>query len=432
MTFRDACLQFGITEDKLYNDDSDAEDNLYSNNSNRADEEGMQISEEEEETAPFDDNEGNVEIFKENATDEGDEEDEETVNANDCDTDHEDEECVLSRKEIEYSTPPISARRRMRNTLTQSFKVIANPRDIESFELFLSEDILRTVLMHTNRKAREISRTLSTPQPFKIFSMDELKAGLAIILRAESDRDNFTKLDNLWQPEDSKPFYRAVMFLVRFKFLLRCLQFDNWNTREERKVHNKFPAVVEIWDIFLISLRRACIPDYCITVDELLVRYRGRIPDGTYILSKPRKYGLKMFWACESSSGYVLNGLPYGDKEGDQVHRNLTHDIVTRLLEPYFGKDRDVCTDNIFTSYNLAKLLLQENLTLLGTTRKHRREVPGSLNRKIEIYFSKFLFNHVNGICLFAYQAKKNKNPVMLLSSSHADNWKLLMKQKKQ
>ena len=257
MTFIDACLQFGITEDKLYNDDSDAEDNLYSNNSNRADEEGMQISEEEEETAPVDDNEGNVEIFKENATDEGDEEDEETVNANDCDTDHEDEECVLSRKEIEYSTPPISARQRMRNILTQSFKVIANPRDIESFELFLSEDILRTVLMHTNRKAREISRTLSTPQPFKTFSMDELKAGLAIILRAESDRDNFTKLDNLWQPEDSKPFYRAVMFLVRFKFLLRCLQFDNWNTREERKVHNKFPAVVEIWDIFLISLRRA-------------------------------------------------------------------------------------------------------------------------------------------------------------------------------
>ena len=37
MTFRDDCVQLGITEHKLYNDDSDAEDNLYSNtcNSNR-------------------------------------------------------------------------------------------------------------------------------------------------------------------------------------------------------------------------------------------------------------------------------------------------------------------------------------------------------------------------------------------------------------
>ena len=89
-----------------------------------------------------------------------------------------------------------------------------------------------------------------------------------------------------------------------------------------------------------------------------------------------------------------------------------------RLLEPYFGTGRDVCTDNFITSYILAKLLLEENLTLLGTIKRHRREVPGSLKRKMEIYSSKFLFNHVNGICLVAYQAKKNKNLIF----SHADN----------
>ena len=88
MTFRDACLQLGITEDNLYNNDSDAEDNRYSNNTNRADEKGMQISEKEKERAPVVDDEGNAQIFEENATDEEDEEDEETVNADDSDTDH--------------------------------------------------------------------------------------------------------------------------------------------------------------------------------------------------------------------------------------------------------------------------------------------------------------------------------------------------------
>ena len=134
-----------------------------------------------------------------------------------------------------------------RPVLTQSSKVIANPRsEIESFELFLSEDILRTVLRHANRRARDIRRTLSRLQPFKTFSMDELKAGLGIILRAGSDRDNFTDLDNLWQPKDTKPFHRDVMFLVCIKILLRCLRFDNWHIREERKVHNKFATVAEI------------------------------------------------------------------------------------------------------------------------------------------------------------------------------------------
>ena len=113
--------------------------------------------------------------------------------------------------------------------------------------------------------------------------MDELKAGLAIILRAGSDRDNFTEFNNLWQPDDSKLFYRAVMFLVGFKFLFRCLRFDNWHTREEKKIRNKFSAVAEIRDIFLINLRRAYIPDHCVTVDEQLVGYRGRIPGRSYI-----------------------------------------------------------------------------------------------------------------------------------------------------
>ena len=103
-------MQLGITEDKLCNDDSDAEDNLYSNNSNCTDEEGMQISEEEEETASVVEDEGSVEVFEENSTDEEDEEDEETVNADHSDTDHKDKECVLSRKRIEYSTPPIPAK----------------------------------------------------------------------------------------------------------------------------------------------------------------------------------------------------------------------------------------------------------------------------------------------------------------------------------
>ena len=100
--------------------------------------------------------------------------------------------------------------------------------------------------MHTNRKVREIRRSISRPYSAKIFSIDELKAGLAIILHAGSDKDNFTELANLWVPADSKPFYRAVMSLCRMQFLLRCIRFDNWHTREERKTLNKFAAVSEV------------------------------------------------------------------------------------------------------------------------------------------------------------------------------------------
>ena len=108
------------------------------------------------------------------------------MSVHDSDTDHEDEKCVLRRSGFEYSTRPIPTRQRMRNILTQSFKVIANPRsEIESFELLLSEDILRTDLVHTNRKAREVRRTLSRLQPFKNF------IGRLVQLNAKLERTLF-------------------------------------------------------------------------------------------------------------------------------------------------------------------------------------------------------------------------------------------------
>ena len=113
------------------------------------------------------------------------------------------------------------------------------------------------------------------------------------------------------------------------QFLLRCIRFDNWHTREERKTLNKFAAVSEVWEIFLKYIRCVYIPNESITVDEQLVGYRGRIPGRTYMPSKPRKYGLKIFWVCESSTGYALNAMAYGGREGDRVHRNLGQDVVT-------------------------------------------------------------------------------------------------------
>ena len=56
-----------------------------------------------------------AEISEENETNE------ETVNADDSDSDHQDEECVPCRSGIEYFTGPIPARRRMRSSIqTQS------------------------------------------------------------------------------------------------------------------------------------------------------------------------------------------------------------------------------------------------------------------------------------------------------------------------
>ena len=112
---------------------------------------------------------------------------------------------------------------------------------------------------------------------------------------------------------------------------------------------------------------------------------------------------------------WILNAIAYSGKEGNRIHYNFTQDIVIKVDEPWYG------TDNFFTSYTLSNRLLQQNLTLLGTVRRHRRKVPLVLRQEEQLYRSKFVFNHGDEICLVANQAKQNKNPVILLSSSHSD-----------
>ena len=343
----------------------------------------------------------------------------------DCSEDEAVGDTNLQADGIAYSLEPISPARRSRNILTEVPRPLVNPEnELSAFELFISEDVLLLIQRFSNRKASDLRRNLRSPPPYTSdFSIAEIRACIGITIRAGSDRDNFTAVDDLWQKNDSRPFSRATMSLHRFKFFLRCVRFDNFRSRAERQQSDVLAAIREFWDIFSTSLLRFYVPDSVLTIDEQLVGYRGSIPGRTYIPSKPRKYGLKIFWICESSTGYVLKGLIYtGRRPGEPIHRNLAKDVVLELCEPFRHTHRDIVTDNFFTSHSLAVDLLKIGLTLLGTMRSNRRELPAFIKDKNDMqqYSSKFVFDHENKITVAAYCPKRHRQ-VILLSSSHTN-----------
>ena len=183
------------------------------------------------------DDEGDVDIFEERDDSDTDDDDDfeesvsvEVEDSDESEIDDRTYDYISSKSGISYTTQEIPNRRRRRNILTQRPRVIANPQsESESFEQMLTEEIMRTVLRNTNRKVRELRRTLFKPSNYHNFSMEEFRSALAIILRAGSDRNNFTELLSLWKVGDSKPFYRAVMSFNCFKCFLRSIRFDNWH-----------------------------------------------------------------------------------------------------------------------------------------------------------------------------------------------------------
>ena len=356
------------------------------------------------------DDDGDLEIFEED--------DRRSVSS--ADETSEEDQCEVSASGILYSREPPTERRRARNIINfeQRPRNLAHvSSELEALLLFLPEEQLRVILRHTNRKCQDVSR--QRQQVIPSFSYEEFLACLGVLIRLGSDRDNFTSLDDIWSVQNGRPFYRAVISRDRFKTFLNVLRFDNYRTRAQRLPNDRLAAISEIWNAFIQGLRRVYIPGFVLTVDEQLLGYRGRVPGRSYMPAKPRKYGLKIFWLCEAGTGFALNGSIYtGRGINEPVHRNLGEDIVTQLTEPYFGSNREIVTDNFFTSHSLAVSLLCHGLTLLGTIRKQRREVPTTLRQKMPQYNSVFLYDHDNKITLVSYAPTRNR-VVLLLSSSH-------------
>ncbi|CAF4192844.1 unnamed protein product [Rotaria sp. Silwood2] len=165
-------------------------------------------------------------------------------------------------------------------------------------------------------------------------------------------------------------------------------------------------------------------PGEFLTVDEQLIPTRGRCNFRQYIPSQPGKYGVKIFWCCDSSMSYPLNGEVYlgrqPEKSAATQATNRISNLVKRLVHPWINTGRTVTTDNYFTSVELAEDLLGMNTTLVGTMRRNKKGIPRELqpDRQRPEELSIFCFDRQ--LTLVSYAPKK-RHAMILLSSMHHD-----------
>lgn len=131
--------------------------------------------------------------------------------------------------------------------------------------------------------------------------------------------------------------------------------------------------------------------------------------------SKPDPFGIKIWVLCDVNTKYVWNMQVYTGKIGSVPEKNQGKrvlDLIDGLAE-----GRSVTTDNFFTSYGLSQELLKK-LSLVGTLRKNRSELPpiSMPSKEREINSSIYAFR--DDACLVSYVPKRNKE-IILLSTLH-------------
>ena len=203
-TFQEALKQLQIVSDDL-NNDSDAEATSSSS-------ETESIVDDEE--VPLEEELSDIEVFEEENEDASSDEYQELNDNNDSSEDE--AQVAITAGNTTYYNNPFPSRLRRRNILTQQPRIIAAPdHEVDAFKIFYRPEIILQIVRETNRKATDVRHEckLSLNSVYKNFTSQEVEAGLAIMIRAGLDRDNFADLHRLWDPIDSRPFYRVTMAL---------------------------------------------------------------------------------------------------------------------------------------------------------------------------------------------------------------------------
>ena len=106
-----------------------------------------------------------------------------------------------------------------------------------------------------------------------------------------------------------------------------------------------------------------------------------------------------------------------GKDELSSTNESLPESFVMRLMSPYLNTERNVTTDNFFTSTSLARTFRAKHTSIVGTISRTRREIPAVLAMERDPLHETTLLRNGDGATLTVYQGKVNKNVLSTLHS---------------
>lgn len=308
------------------------------------------------------------------------------------------------------------------------------------FNRIFNNQIKNEIIKWTNEKANDVFKKLNLNRQiqriWKPLTMNELDAYLGVLLYIGALKDGHRRLRTLWDPVKGHPILRAAMNQTRFEMINLFLRFDDSIGRRGQASANQniLQPVKILIDELNMTLSANYVPGENLTIDEQLKAFRGRCKFRQYMPSKPAKYGLKLWWLNESTTGYPLKFNIYTGSADQSAGLGRGYDVVMSLMPQYFNSGRNLTVDNFFTSVDLALKLLEKKITILGTIRKNKRDVPKPFvvkelldqnnepirinNRKQyrQLYSSIFGFSQRMALVSYVPAIKKQ---VVLLSTKH-------------
>jgi len=175
--------------------------------------------------------------------------------------------------------------------------------------------------------------------------------------------------------------YLSIRRIMKRDRFMKIQQYLHLNDRSKMKPRNhvdydKLFLVRPVLDIVRNLCKQNYNPNQNVSVDEAMVKFRGRLAFRQYLPAKPTKYGIKVWMRADPTNGYVNDLQVYTGRENNRTEHGLAHRVVTDLVKDINGHNHIVNVDNYFTSPQLFEELLNNGTYARGTVRKNRKGFP--------------------------------------------------------
>ena len=198
-------------------------------------------------------------------------------------------------------------------------------KPVDFFKYFFPDEVFDTMSTHSNLYATQFlenrnNRTYSRYNSWTDTSVKEIQAYVA--LQIAMGINNRPEIPDYWSTYWlTAGKFNDVMPRNRYQLLNAFLHFNNNDLRIARGEEGYDPLfkvrpLINIIDPRYLS---AYAPDKELSIDESMIKFKGRIFFRQYLPAKPTKWGIKTFALCESNTGYGLKFMVYTGKNTFQV-----------------------------------------------------------------------------------------------------------------
>ena len=234
-------------------------------------------------------------------------------------------------------------------------------------QLFLTLELLQFLTDETNTYASYVRDELGLTKSYRWVdcSLSDMARYLGMVIYM--GLVPFPSMRWYWRSSFFMNCPQFAAAMTRNRFLAISRYFHTFNRKAIPKDNDDKLIIIKP---ILAYVKKRCqeilIPEQHLSLDEGMLPYKGRLSIKIYNPLKPHKYGLKFFFLCESSTGYVSDFVMYSG-----IYSSL-EDTVFKLLDRFVGQGYHVFMDNYYNSVSLAQKMYDRGIHLSGTLRLAR------------------------------------------------------------